>query len=287
MPEIVLILVRSMISFILLLALARLMGKKQLSQLTFFDYVIGITIGSIAASMSVDQNIKILNGLGALVVWGSFSVLMALASLKSYTFRRVADGTPAVVIKNGKIQEKNMKKLRMPIDQVMPLLRQKSVFKLSDVELAVMEENGQLSVMKKTDTDPVTPKVLGMTVEKEQEPQIVVVDGKLIEKSLKNTGYTKEWLLGEVEKQGGEDFKDVFLAQIDSKGNVYIDLYNDQMKKPESKPRPLLAASLKKVQADLEGFALETEDEEAKSTYQQQSQTLQQMIDQLQPYLKE
>src|SRR5699024_3697954 len=111
--------------------------------------------------------------------------------------------------KNGKIQEKNMRKLRMPVDQVMPLLRQKNVFKLSDVELAVMEENGQLSVLKKTETEPITPKILGMHVENEKEPQIVIVDGKLIEKSLTNTGYTKEWLLGEIQKQGGEDIEDV------------------------------------------------------------------------------
>lgn len=286
MPEIVLILVRSIISFILLVALARLMGKKQISQLTFFDYVIGITIGSIAASMSVDQDIKILNGLGALVVWGLFSVLMALASLKSYTFRKVTDGTPAVIVKNGKIQEKNMGKLRMPIDQIMPLLRQKNAFKLSDVELAVMESNGQLSVMKKTETDPITPKILGLKTENESEPQIVVVDGKLIEKSLKNTGYTKEWLLGEAMKQGADSLKDVYLAQIDSKGSVYIDLYNDQMKAPAAKQRPLLAASLKKIQADLEIFALQTEDAKAQGTYEQQSKNLQQMIDQLQPYLK-
>lgn len=286
MPEIMLIIVRSIISFVLLLALARFMGKQQMSQLTFFDYVVGITIGSIAASMSVDQNIKILNGLASLVIWGGFSILIALVTLKSYTFRKVTDGTPTVLIKNGQIQEKNLKKMRMPFDEIMPLLRQKNAFKLSDVELAVMETNGQLSVMKKTENDPITPKILGMTTENESEPQIVIVDGQLIEQSLKDTGYTKEWLLGEAMKQGADSLQDVYLAQIDAKGNVYIDLYNDQMQVPAQKEKPLLAASLKKVQADLEIFALQTEDTEAQATYEQQSKNLQQLIDQLQPYLK-
>lgn len=287
MPEYVLIIMRSIFTFIILLILARFMGKQQLSQLTFFDYIVGITIGDISASLAVDQNMKITNGLVGLVIWSLFSVLMAIISLKSFRFRKLTSGKPTVLIKGGKIQEQNLKRLRMSVDEMMPLLRAKNAFKLSDVELALMETDGQVNVMKKSDSDPVTPKVLGLQVEQEKQPQIVVLDGKLHEESLNKTPYTREWLLGEAIKQGASDFSDVFLAQIDSKGNVYIDLYQDKLKKPEVQAKPLLKASLKKIQADLELFASQTKDQQSKTMYQEQSEKLQKIIDQLNPYLKQ
>src|SRR5690606_20810838 len=152
---------------------------------------------------------------------------------------------------------------------------------------AVLETTGQLSMMKKAANQPVTPQTLGLLVEDEHRPQLVIIDGKLIEKNVKKYGYTKEWLLGEINKQGAKDFKDVFLAQIDSKGNVYVDLYVDDTEElAQIQPKPLLAAQLRKIQADLEGFALQTKNEEAKQLYYEQSQQLQQVINELNPLLK-
>ncbi|HEX7064679.1 MAG TPA: DUF421 domain-containing protein [Bacillales bacterium] len=287
MPEVVLILIRSIMAFIVLLILSRIMGKQQLSQLTFFDYIVGITIGSIAASMSVDQNIKILNGFASLVVWGIFPVLLSILSMKSFRFHNLTSGKPTVMIKNGELQEENLKKEKMSFGDLMAMLRNKQIYKLSDVELAVMEINGKLSVMKKSEAQPITPKILSMQLEEEHEPRILVLDGNLMQKSLNESGYSKEWLLGEVQKQGAEDFKDVFLAQIDSKGNVYVDLYQDQLKKPPVKQKPLVAAALKKVAADLETFALQTNDEKTKQLYGEQAKKMQRLIVDLQPYLKE
>lgn len=286
MPELILILIRSVLSFVVLLILARIMGKQQLSQLTFFDYVVGITIGSISAAMSVDQNIKILNGIMGLIIWGGFPVLISVLAMKSMKFRKLTDGTPTVVIQNGKVQEQNLKKEMMTFEELMELLREKSVFSLADVELAMMEINGQLSVMKKSENQPVTPKVLGLTTQKLKQPQIVVLDGQLLENSLNKSGYSREWLLGEAMKQGASDFSDVFLAQIDSNGNAYIDLYQDQLKKPEIKQKPLLHAQLKQLQANLETFALQSNDKQVKILYKEQAEKLQKIIDQLNPYLK-
>ncbi|HEX6922692.1 MAG TPA: DUF421 domain-containing protein [Bacillales bacterium] len=287
MPEVVLILIRSILAFIVLLILSRIMGKQQLSQLTFFDYIVGITIGSIAASMSVDQNIKILNGFASLVVWGLFPVLLSILSMKSFRFHNLTSGKPTVMIKNGQIQEENLKKEKMSFGDLMSMLRNKQIYKLSDVELAVMEINGKLSVMKKSETQPITPKILGMQVEKESEPRILVLDGNLMNKSLNESGYSEEWLLGEVQKQGAEGFNDVFLAQVDSTGSVYVDLYQDQLKKPDVKQKPLVAATLKKVEADLEMFASQTKNEEAKAMYDEQAKKMQRLIGKLQPFLKE
>lgn len=274
-------------TFIILLVLARFMGKQQLSQLTYFDYIVGITIGDISASLAVDQNMKVSNGMIGLVIWALFSVLMAIISLKSFRFRKLTSGKPTVIIQGGKVHENNLKRLRLSVDELMPLLRAKDAFKLSDVEMAVMETDGQVNVMKKSDASPVTPKAMGLQVEQEQQPQIVVLDGDVLENSLSQSSYTREWLLGEVVKQGATDFSDVFLAQIDSKGNVYVDLYQDKLKKPEVQAKPLLKASLKKTQADLELFAAQTENQKAKAMYTDQAKELQKMISGVQSYLNE
>src|SRR5690625_5227426 len=130
--------------------MTRIMGKKQLSQLTFFDYCVGITIGPIAATMSVDQNVKISNGIVSLVIWGLFPISLAIFGLKSRKFLHFTDGKPAIIIKEGKVLDKSMKKNHLAIDELMMLLREKNIFKISDVEMAVLETNGELSILKKT-----------------------------------------------------------------------------------------------------------------------------------------
>jgi len=285
-PELVLILIRSIGAFLLLFLMTRIMGKKQISQLTFFDYCVGITIGSIAATMSVDQNVKALNGLASLLIWGVFPIILAYAGMKSFTFSNLTDGKADILIQNGKVLEKNMRRNLMNLNELMLLLREKGVFKISDVEMAVFETNGQLSIMLKTEQQPISPQTLNIPVEKEHGPAILVMDGKVMKKSLKDRGYTIEWLDEEVQKQGAEDIKDVFLAQIDSRGVMYVDLYEDNLKQTAAEERPLLAANLKKIQADLESFALETKHPEAKKMYTEQAERLQKILDNVLPYLK-
>ena len=286
MPELVLILIRSIAAFLILFLMTRVMGKKQISQLTFFDYCVGITIGSIAATMSVDQNVKALNGLASLFIWGIFPIILAYAGMKSFFFFNLTDGKATILIHQGKILEKNMKKNLMNINELMLLLREKGVFKISDVEMAVFETNGELSIMLKTDQQPITPKTMGVPVELEHGPTVLIMDGKIMKKSLNDLGYSINWLTSEVKKQGAKEIKDVFLAQIDSKGDLYVDLFDENFKQFTVDERPLVGATLKKIQADLESFALETENPEAKKMYTEQAKTLQKTLDQILPYLK-
>jgi len=286
MSELVLILIRSIMSFLLLLFMTRIMGKKQISQLTFFDYCVGITIGSIAATMSVDQNVKIANGLVALIIWGVFPLILAYVSLKSMRFTKMVDGKPTIMIQNGKVLEKNMKKNLFTIDELMLSLRDKGAFKVSDVEMAVLETNGKLSVLLKTDKQPATPQMLGISTEQEHGPTILISDGELLTKGLTERGYSKEWLLGEIQKHGAENFEEVFLCQINSNGSIYVDLYDDKVKQQEPVERPLLAANLKKLQADLEIFSIQTDDLKAKKLYEEQASNLQKVIDALISSLK-
>jgi len=228
MPEYVLILIRSIVSFIVLLFLARIMGKKQLSQLTFFDYVVGITIGSIASTMSVDQNIKISNGLISLVIWGVFPIILSLVGLKSRKFLKLTDGKPAIVIKNGEVLEKSMMKNQLSIDELMMLLREKDVFRLDDVQMAVFEANGELSVKKKADMEPITPSFLGIKLKQENAPTLLIMDGHILTENLQRIGYSEKWLMDELSKQGASSVKEVFIAQVDSEKKVYVDLYEDK-----------------------------------------------------------
>lgn len=227
MPELIVIVIRSLISFIVLLLLTRLMGKRQVSQLTFFDYIVGITIGSIAAEMSFDQNVRIINGITSLLIWGLIPFILAIISLKSRTFQQLIDGKPTIIIKNGEILEKSMKKVFLSIEELMLLLREKNIFKISDVEIAILETNGQLSVLKKTSQQPVTPQMLKMVLKQEKAPTLLIVDGQILYKNLATLGYTEEWLMKEIRKQGATNTNEVFLAQVSSDGELFVDLYED------------------------------------------------------------
>nr|WP_238591006.1 DUF421 domain-containing protein [Oceanobacillus picturae] len=266
--------------------MTRIMGKKQISQLTFFDYCVGITIGSIAATMSVDQNVKALNGMMSLFVWGLFPIILAYLGMKSNTFSDITDGKATILIQNGKILDKNMKKNLMNLNELMLLLRENNVFKVSDVEMAVLETNGKLSVMLKTEKQPLNPNTLGIPLEKEHGPTILIMDGKLMKNGMDKLGYSKEWLLGEIQKQGVQSIKEVFLAQIDSRGEIYLDLYDDHNDLKKIEDRKLVAANLKKIQADLEGYALQTDNPEAKKIYADQAGRLETLLKGILPYLK-
>ena len=228
MPEIAIILIRSVVSFAVLLVLTRIMGKKQISQMTFFDYVVGITIGSIAGAVSADQNVKLIDGLAATVVWGSFTILIGMVALKSYRFRKAVQGEPTILVQNGKVLERNLRKARMDATELMENLRENQVFRLADVEFAVLETNGQLSVMKKAGKEAVTREDLGISAGTDGEPRIVILDGNVMRQTLESLGYAEEWLLTKVREQGAKGFRDVFLAQVDVDGNVYVDLYADR-----------------------------------------------------------
>ncbi|MCT1577935.1 DUF421 domain-containing protein [Oceanobacillus kimchii] len=286
MPELLLILIRSIAAFLLLFLMTRIMGKKQISQLTFFDYCVGITIGSIAATMSVDQNVKALNGLMSLLIWGLFPIVLAYLGMKSNLFSRITDGKATIVVKKGKVLENNMRKNLMNSNELMLLLREKGIFEVNDVEMAVLETNGQLSVLPKTDKKPITAKDMGISLESEHGPSILIMDGKVMHKSLKKLGYSYEWLVGEINKQGANNVEEVFLAQINSKGDLYTDLYDDNDQTQTINEKELLAASLKKLQADLEIYALETKNPKAKILYAEQAERMRKLLEFIHEYLK-
>jgi uncharacterized membrane protein YcaP (DUF421 family) len=287
MPEYFIIVIRSLISFLVVFTMARVLGKKQISQLTFFDYVVGIVIGDMASSIAIDTSVQLTNGVIGLIVYTILSMIIAYSAIKSLKIRNLVESSPTVIIRDGKVLEKNLYKNRMTFDDLMMGLRDKGAFKLSEVELAVLETNGEVSVMKKAEFDPLTPSDLGLQVEEEHIQSLLIIDGTILGKRLNYLGYSKDWLLEEIQKQGANDFSDVFLAQIDSSGKIYVDLYDDKKETQQAEQKPVLAAKLRTIQADLERLALQTKDKNAKQMYYKQSQELQDVIQKINPYMKE
>lgn len=278
------IIIRSFLFVVTLFAITKIGGKKQLAELSFFEYVAGITIGSIAGEVIMGLDGNMFHGVLAIAIFGAFTYFVDVASIKSKAFRDAVEGKATVLIKDGKVLEENMKKEKYTIDELNSLLRQKNVFKTADVEFAVLEPKGDLSVLLKKELQPLTPKDLNIAVAPEKETQTVIMDGKVLNDSLTSAGKNRGWLDIELANLG-VTLDNVFIGQIDSYGVLTIDTYDDQLQVPSPQPRKLLLAMLNKCQADLELFSLETDSEQAKEMYKKNAEKLQAAIDIVKPYL--
>ncbi|MGE5653379.1 MAG: DUF421 domain-containing protein [Bacillota bacterium] len=287
MPNWLLTLIRSLISFIVLLFFARLMGKKQVGQLTFFDYVVGITIGSISAAASADLNLRISDSLVAVLVWGLLPFVIGLIDLKSRRFRVLTDGHPTVLVKNGRVMENSMARSRISVDDLTMMLREKNAFSVADVEFAVLEPNGQLSVQKKSDAANVTLRDLGLVGSPGPGiPSIVISDGQWRTDVLQELGLTKAWISAQLKAYGANDVRQVMLAQVDANGILYVDLHDDSQGLQLPNQDRILAAKIAKLAADLRSFELETHDQGARSLYHDMADRMHAISQELAPYLK-
>lgn len=278
MPGWLEIVLRSFFFLIVLFLITKVLGKKQLSQLSFFEYVTGITIGNVGAELATKVEGNIIHGVLSILVFAIAPFIAGLISLKSKTFRDLVEGKASVFIKDGKVMEDNLKKEKYTIDELLGLLRKKDVFDISEVEFALLEANGDFSVMLKKQNQPVTPKDLNMPVAAVKEPQTIIMDGRILDEPLSTIGLNRNWLLTELEKVG-VILDNVFLGQANSNGELTVDLFDDKLKVPSPQEKPLLLATLKKCQADLELFALGTESKEAKEMFSKDSEKLQKAID--------
>lgn len=221
--------IQTLLAFFAILIFAKLIGKQQIGQLTYYDYINGITIGSIAATLATDTRANLWNHLLDLVIFAALTFLLSLVVLKSRPARKILDGEPTVVIHNGKILENNLRTMRYNIDQLLMQLRGKEVFDIGDVEYAVLEPDGQLSVLVKSQKRTVTTGDLNLTTNYEGLSTELVVDGKIIHQNLSQNNLTESWLKNQLEKRQIRDTAEVALASLDSEGNLYIDLKSDHL----------------------------------------------------------
>ncbi|WHY98034.1 DUF421 domain-containing protein [Peribacillus simplex] len=278
MPDWIEIVLRSLFFLIVLFVITKVLGKKQLSQLSFFEYVTGITIGNVGAELATKVEGNIIHGVLSILVFAIAPFIAGSISLKSKTFRDLVEGKASVFIKDGKVMEDNLKKEKYTIDELLGLLRKKDVFDISEVEFALLEANGDFSVMLKKQNQPITPKDLNLSVAAVKEPQTIIMDGSILDEPLSTIGLNRNWLHTELDKLG-VILDNVFLGQANSNGELTVDLFDDKLKVPSPQEKPLLLATLKKCQADLELFALGTESKEAKEMFSKNSEKLQRAID--------
>ena len=278
------IFIRSIVFILVLIFMTRLLGKKQISEISFFEYVSGITIGSIAGEVILGLDGNMWHGVLAIGIFSGITLLVDILSLKSKKLRDIVDGKGTIIIKDGKIMEDNLKKQKYSLDDLGSLLRQKDVFNIADVEFAMLEPKGDLSILLKKENRPLTSKDLQMKVANDKVPQTIIMDGSIMNDAMSAAGKDRHWLHMELDKLG-VTIENVFMAQVDSYGDLTVDLYDDKIKVPSPQVRPLLLAMIKKCQADLELFALETESEKAKVMYDKNAKKLEEVIKILDPYL--
>ncbi len=217
--------IKSTVSVVTLFILARIMGKKQISQLTYFDYIVGISIGSIAAELSV-QNVLLSEGIVSMIIWASFPLIFSYVAAKSMRVRRLLDGTPTILIQNGKIIEKNLHKAKFTINDLLEELRIQGAFNIDDVEFALLETSGKMSVLKKSKKQTVTISDLNLKENYQGLCANLIIDGKLMQQNIALLNKSEEWLTNELKKRNISSVADVLLACIDSNGDFHIDLKN-------------------------------------------------------------
>lgn len=227
-------LIRTTLAFFALLVLARILGKKQLGQLTFFHYITGITFGSIASEIASQKETPFLDGLISLIWWTFLTFLMTFITLKFQKTRVLLDDKPTIVIQNGLILEAGLKKSRLNLDELTMMLREKDVFSMSEIDCAVLETNGNLSILKKmphlestkldVKADTTTPTYL---------PTEVIADGKIVIQNLLGLDLNEDWLSKKLRKQNVQNVEDVLFAQVQGNGSLYISLKD---KKRQAQP---------------------------------------------------
>lgn len=223
------VVLRSLSAYYFLVLMTRILGKKVISQLNFFDFIVGITIGSIAAAASIDLGFPIAVPLTAIGVWTTSAIFNNWLSLRSITFRKWTEGEATLVVYQGKLLEQNLARIRYSSDDLMAQLRNKGVFDLSQVEYALLETDGHLSVLQKAEFQPLSPRHINLEVEGEMLPVVVISEGKFMTHRLKELNMTRNWLEARLRHEGVKDLSQVVLAQIDSKGNLYYDLKDDEL----------------------------------------------------------
>ncbi|MDD7794089.1 YetF domain-containing protein [Clostridium sp. 'White wine YQ'] len=231
MNEGLVVLIRSIIGFFTLLIFAKLLGKQQISQLAFFDYVLGITIGSIAASLTTDLSSRAWPHWIGLLVWAVLGYLMEYITMKWRYAAKYIEGEPTIVIMNGKIMEDALRKMKYRVTDIMELLRNKDIFDLTQVDFAIIEPNGQLSVLKKPEYEPLTAKDMNITKTSTGISTEIIYDGILIQENLKQLNKSTNWINKQLKTHGINDISEVFLATLTPSGSLYIDRYKDHIKK--------------------------------------------------------
>jgi uncharacterized membrane protein YcaP (DUF421 family) len=224
--EILRIVIIAFVSLAILFILTKIMGDRQMSELSMFDYITSITIGSIAAEMATSTSVEEIKvPLTAMIVYGLISALISYLTCKSMMMRRFFEGHPVMLFKNGQLYEKNLLKSKLDVNEFLAMCRVKGYFDLQEIYMAIMETDGKLSIIPKAIHRPVIPKDLKLEPQQDDSMANVIIDGNILKDNLKSTGKDEKWVEKQLSSHGVLNIKEVILATYDNnnnKLNIYV-----------------------------------------------------------------
>ena len=214
-------------SLLALFILTKIMGNKEMSQLSMFDYIIGITIGSIAAEMSTALENDFMQPLLAMIIYALASVVISFVSYKSLKVNRFLTGPSLILLDNGELYRNNLKKAKLDITEFLMQCRSNGYFNLSDIQTAILEPNGKISFLPKAEKRPITPSDMNISVPVDRVVVNVVLDGIILKENLYHTGNDELWLEKQLVSQGIQNVDDIYLATCDCNNNLSVYLKKD------------------------------------------------------------
>jgi len=213
---------RSVSTYIILLVLGRVVGRKLISRITFSDFIVGITLGSIAVRIALgSEESPFLATISAIVI----TVLVVITDyldIKSINFRKLVDGEAIILISNGKLIDYNLKKVRITINKLMMQLREKDIFNVDDVAIAAIESDGELTVLPKANKQPITNGDLNISTKYNGEISDIIIDGKIMYNILKCTNHDEQWVREQLKTHNISNVEEVFYAGLNDAGILYI-----------------------------------------------------------------
>ena len=219
MVELGKICIASLVSYAAMFLSAKVIGRKQISQLDFLDYITGITIGSIAAELATDLE-NVWKPLTAMIIYAALTWLMSVVNLRRARSRKFLNGTPTIVMDGGRLFRENMKKAKLDLSEFMVMCREQGYFNLADIQTAIFEYNGKLTILPVSSRRPVTPADMGLSPQQEALFTEVVMDGRILDENLRRMGLDSKWLRKRLRDQGIQDVRSVYLALCDENHNL-------------------------------------------------------------------
>lgn len=227
--EIFNIMIRTTLVLIILFFLAKLMGKKQISQMNLFDYIIGITIGSIAADISLDIEKNLIAGIVSLSIYVVFSLVLSYVTMKSIFLRRYIIGVSTVLVERGKIIESGLRKAKVNINELLEEARNNGYFNIEEIDYALMEANGKISFLPKVEYQLVTKKDMKLKINKQSLTVNLIIDETILDENLIDINKDRKWLLQQLKINGFDSEKGILLATVDINEKVKLYKKNEKV----------------------------------------------------------
>jgi Predicted membrane protein len=221
MKELIQVILRALLSLVTLFLVTKMLGKKQVSQLSLFDYVIGISIGNFAAEMTLNLESHWLHATIAVIIFGLIATIISISTLKSVVLRRYFMGKSTTIMEDGKLLMKSLKNTKFDINDFLEQCREQGYFDISEISYAIMEANGKLSILPKGEHKPLTPKDMNLKKEKSGLCANVIIDGNIMKKNLNNMGKSEDWLINQLNIKG-KDIDKLLLATLDIKDTLHF-----------------------------------------------------------------